>query len=91
MFLNIIEFEASFQSSIFFLQLYTPLHAACASGQISVVRLLLEFGVELDAVTSHGNTSLHIVCLNGQDLVACELVANGATLDLPNNKGQVRR
>jgi len=69
--------------------MFTPLHAASASGQINVVRLLLDYGVEVDAVSCHGNTSLHTACLNGQDMVASELIAHGASIDTPNNKGHV--
>jgi len=69
--------------------MFTPLHSASASGQINVVRLLLDYGVEVDAVSCHGNTSLHIACLNGQDMVASELIAHGASIDNQNNKGHV--
>jgi len=69
--------------------MYTPLHAACASGQISVVRLLLDYGVEVDTPTAHGNTSLHVSCINGQDMSASELIAHGASINAVNNKGQV--
>ena len=72
------------------MQMYTPLHAASASGQISVVKLLLELGVEVDAVNAHGNTPLHIACLNGQDVVVGELIGTGAVLDALNHQGQVR-
>ena len=71
-------------------QMYTPLHAASASGQISVVNLLLELGVEVDAVNSVGNTSLHVACLNGQDIVVNKLLDNGASINAVNNKGMVR-
>ena len=71
------------------LQMYTPLHVSSASGQISVVKLLLEMGVEVDAVNSYGNASLHIACLNGQDVVVSELIAYGAGLNTANCKGQV--
>ncbi len=70
--------------------MYTPLHAASASGQISVVKLLLELGVEVDAVNVYGNTSLHIACLNGQDIVVSELISFGASLNSLNHKRQVR-
>ena len=70
--------------------MYTPLHAASASGQISVVKLLLELGVEVDAVNAHGNTPLHIACLNGQDVVVGELISAGAVLDALNHQGQVK-
>jgi serine/threonine-protein phosphatase 6 regulatory ankyrin repeat subunit A len=69
--------------------MYTPLHAACANGQINVVRLLLDYGVEVDAVSAQGNTSLHVACLNGQDMVASELIAHGASVNARNHKGQV--
>ena len=69
--------------------MYTPLHAACANGQISVVRLLLDYGVEVDAVSAQGNTSLHVACLNGQDMAASELIAHGAVVNARNHKGQV--
>ena len=65
------------------------MHAACTSGQISVVRLLLDLGVEVDAPTSQGNTALHIACINGQDMAASELIAHGASINAINNKGQV--
>ena len=69
--------------------MYTPLHVASAGGQISVVKLLLDLGVEVDAVNAHGNTSLHIACLNGQDVVVRELVSYDAVMDAVNHKGQV--
>lgn len=55
-----------------------------------MVQLLLELGVDVDAVNSHGNTSLHVACLNGQDLVAKELIEHGASVNVINQLGQVR-
>ena len=69
--------------------MYTPLHAASASGQVSVVKLLLELGVEFDAVNIHGNTALHIACLNGQDVVVTELLSYGASINACNHRGLV--
>ena len=69
--------------------MFTPLHAAAASGQISVVRLLLELGVEVDAVNAHGNSPLHISCLNGQDVVVSKLLEYSAQVNSVNNKGMV--
>ena len=69
--------------------MYTPLHAACASGQISVVKMLLDMEVEVNAVNAYGNTSLHIACLNGQDVVVGELLAFNASIDVVNHAGQV--
>ena len=72
-----------------FFQIFTPLHAAAASGQISVVRLLLELGAEVDGLNVHDNTSLHVACLNGQDIVASELISYKSSLNALNRKGQV--
>ena len=69
--------------------MYTPLHVASVSGQISVVKLLLEYKVEVDSVNVFRNTSLHIACLNGQDVVVKELIQNGAVLNALNIRGQV--
>lgn len=71
-------------------QMYTPLHAAAASGQISVVKLLLELGVEVDAVNIYGNTALHVACLNGQDIVVSKLLEFHAAVNAVNHKGMVR-
>ena len=75
--------------SVFLFQMFTPLHAAAASGQISVVRLLLELGAEVDGLNVHDNTSLHVACLNGQDIVASELISYKSSLNALNRKGQV--
>lgn len=69
--------------------MYTPLHSAAASGQISVVSLLLDLGVEVDAVNMFGNTPLHIACLNGQDVVVNKLLEYSAAVNSVNNKGMV--
>ena len=55
--------------------MYTPLHAATASDQMSVAKLLLDLGADVDAVKVHGNTALHIACLNGQVMVLSELLS----------------
>ncbi len=70
--------------------MFTPLHAAAASGQITVVRQLIELGGEVDAVNNQGNTSLHVACLNGQDVVVSELISHGASINVANQKGLVR-
>lgn len=69
--------------------MYTPLHAAASSGQMTVVKFLLELGVEVDAVNVHGNTALHIACLNGQDPVVSELLQFGASINAVNHRGMV--
>ena len=71
------------------LQLYTPLHAAAASGSVNVAQILLESGAEADSRNSYGNTPLHIACLNGHSSVCSELTYYGADINALNYKGQV--
>jgi ankyrin repeat protein len=70
-------------------QLYTPLHAAAASGSVNVARILLVSGAEVDARNSYGNTPLHIACLNGHSNVCSELTYYGADINALNYRGQV--
>ena len=53
------------------------------------MRMLLELGVDVDAVNAFGNTSLHVACLNGQNLVVSELIGHGAVVNALNHRGQV--
>lgn len=69
--------------------MFTPLHAASAGGQITVVKMLLELGVDVDAVNAFGNTSLHVACLNSNDIVVSELIGHGAVVNALNHRGQV--
>jgi len=71
------------------LQLYTPLHAAAASGSVNVAQILLESGAEVDSRNSCGNTPLHIACLNGHSNVCSELTYYGADINALNYRGQV--
>ncbi|KAH3720746.1 hypothetical protein DPMN_063649 [Dreissena polymorpha] len=69
--------------------MYTPLHASASSGQVSVVKLLLELHVDVDAVNCYGNTALHDVfgaqinAVNNMALV----VANIVNADNDNKRG----
>jgi hypothetical protein len=77
------------QSVLHPLQLYTPLHAAAASGSVTVAQILVESGAEVDARNSYGNTPLHIACLNGHSNLCSELTYCGADINALNYRGQV--
>jgi hypothetical protein len=77
------------QNVLHLLQLYTPLHAAAASGSVTVAQILVESGAEVDARNSYGNTPLHIACLNGHSSLCSELTYCGADINALNYRGQV--
>ena len=64
----------------------TPLHAASASGHLSVIQHLLEVGADASAVDMEGNTPVHDACLNGQDVVLAAILSssNVSTATLVN-------
>uniref|UniRef100_A0A8C9X1D2 Ankyrin repeat domain 28 n=1 Tax=Sander lucioperca TaxID=283035 RepID=A0A8C9X1D2_SANLU len=70
---------------------YTPLHAAASSGMISIVKYLLDLGVDVKQTcnnpNAYGNTPLHVACYNGQDVVVNELIECGANVNQVNEKG----
>ncbi|KAF3843613.1 hypothetical protein F7725_002462 [Dissostichus mawsoni] len=61
---------------------YTPLHTSASSGQIAVVKHLLNLSVEIDESNAFGNTALH-----WRDAVVSELIDYGANVSQANNKG----
>ncbi|KAL4934775.1 ankyrin repeat-containing domain protein, partial [Aspergillus oleicola] len=40
----------------------TPLHKACSTGSADMIELLLQHGVDVEAVDARGRTPLHIAC-----------------------------
>jgi ankyrin repeat protein len=68
----------------------SALHIACWSGgNISIVKLLLEHGCDINAVDSrYSNSPLHVACSNGHTQIVEELVARGADITLKNRDGQ---
>jgi len=56
--------------------------AAAEHGRLRAVRLLLDFGVPVDAANHDGLTALHVAAANGHRLVVDELLARGASSDL---------
>uniref|UniRef100_A0A3Q3JMF0 Uncharacterized protein n=1 Tax=Monopterus albus TaxID=43700 RepID=A0A3Q3JMF0_MONAL len=73
-----------------------------SSGMISVVKYLLDLGVDVSSTHKHsvitlyrlmfepnayGNTPLHVACYNGQDVVVNELIECGTNVNQVNEKG----
>eukprot|EP00658_Telonema_sp_P-2_P022001 TRINITY_DN18780_c0_g1_i1.p1 TRINITY_DN18780_c0_g1~~TRINITY_DN18780_c0_g1_i1.p1 ORF type:complete len:279 (+),score=71.40 TRINITY_DN18780_c0_g1_i1:127-963(+) len=57
---------------------WTAVHAAAARGNISVLKLLLDFGAKVDVKNNMCNTPLHEAALNGHVQVCDMLVSYGA-------------
>lgn len=70
--------------------LYTPLHAAAASGNVECVHILINAGADIEAKNVYGNTPLHIACLNGCPLVIKALMANHVNLGESSTTGFLR-
>jgi len=66
----------------------SPLHVACVTGHISIVKLIVQSGANIN-VRSHqlGDTPLSRACAYGHLEVARVLVSVGADVDSSNNEG----
>ncbi|KAJ3657071.1 hypothetical protein Zmor_016103 [Zophobas morio] len=63
------------------------LRLACAKGHLEVVRLLIEKGVELNAVDENGEVPLHEACRNRHYKIVKLLTDKGASLCVVNKYG----
>lgn len=60
--------------------MYTPLHAAAASGNVECMHILIKSGADIEAKNVYGNTPLHIACLNGHADAVTVLIVNAANV-----------
>ncbi|GAX84017.1 hypothetical protein CEUSTIGMA_g11442.t1 [Chlamydomonas eustigma] len=68
---------------------YTPLHYAARAGRIEVVKLLLQHGAVVDALTKAGQaTPLHRAAALGHTKVVEELISAGANGLLQDSDGE---
>jgi len=65
----------------------TPLHAAARGGDASIVRVLCERAVNVNAAREDGCTALHIACYWGRHQVVKVLLEAGADRWLKNKEG----
>jgi ankyrin repeat protein len=67
----------------------TPLHIAAGKGNVSVARLLIQNGAEVNAkLSDNGFTSLHLAAGNGHEKVAELLIAKGADINAKSMYGE---
>jgi uncharacterized protein len=63
------------------------LHSAAAHGNISVGRMLISLGADVNAVGSNGNRPLNLACLKGNADFVRLLLAHGVGVNLRTNDG----
>ena len=66
---------------------WTALHEACFSGEINLVRVLIERGANLEARNLHFDTPLHIAAFHGRRAIVEILLEIGALVDPTNQDG----
>ena len=64
-----------------------PLWCAAYSGNTELVKLLIKYGVNVNAKTSNGSTALRAACFKDRFEIIKILLAAGADIHVRNNKG----
>ncbi|XP_038064394.1 caskin-2-like [Patiria miniata] len=67
--------------------MHTPLHVAAKNGHSDVIRVLLEYGIDINRETPNG-TALHEAALAGKSEVVKLLIASGIDVYKKNSHGQ---
>jgi len=66
----------------------TPVHWACAGGNLDCIELLLEYGADINAQNKHGRTPLHCLISERYDKIALWLVQYcNADPHIPDKRG----
>jgi len=65
------------------------LHEAVESGNIEIIKLLLEKGSYINLKTKDGKTPLHIASRRGHSTIIKLLIENGIDINIKNKSGQV--
>lgn len=66
---------------------YTPLYLAVSNGHIEIVKLLIEYGADLDVKCHEGETVLYEAARCGEEEIVRELVNAGADMDIQTTDG----
>jgi ankyrin repeat protein/L-ascorbate metabolism protein UlaG (beta-lactamase superfamily) len=64
-----------------------PLHSAASTGQLEVIRFLVESGAVVDAGDSDRSTALHVAAVRGHPVCVAYLIEQGADLAFQDNNG----
>jgi len=68
----------------------TPLHIACNSYKgVEIVKLLIDFGADVNLCDNYNNTALHYACENrNEDILEILIDFNAQSLNVVNNNGR---
>lgn len=66
---------------------YTPMYVAARVGRIDVIKALVDFGADVNALNKDGFTPLHVAAQSGHLEVISALAEYGGDLHIPNNDG----
>ncbi|MBD3350579.1 MAG: hypothetical protein GF364_03735 [Candidatus Lokiarchaeota archaeon] len=67
----------------------SPLHYACQGEKaLPIVKLLIKYGADYNAMSNNNSTPLHFAAYNGKPEVVSYLVSKGACLDFKDENGQ---
>ncbi|KAI9009003.1 ankyrin repeat-containing domain protein, partial [Phycomyces nitens] len=67
---------------------WTPLHEAARSGHLTIVKLLLDHGGDINTLGHLANTPLHYASIHSHPNVVNHLIEAGADIDLTNDEGK---
>ncbi|GFR79813.1 oxysterol-binding protein [Elysia marginata] len=70
---------------------WSPLHLAVYFGQVPSVRLLLEFGANVNQLNAAGESPLHLAAYTGREEIVGLLLQHGADTTLYNTAGQTAK
>ena len=66
----------------------TPLIIACMKGNLTVAKLLIDAGADVNKALLNGNTPLHFAVWSGNKFVGRDLIGTNAQIDAQNENGE---
>ena len=68
-------------------KMYTPLHIAASRGSLKSMKVLLDFGIDVNILDNKDNTALHEACRTGHSASAELLIKSNVNIKMKNHIG----